>query len=229
MRGNTAALLQNMIDQISEAQIKLGYARETIRLYFPAASLRSLLEMPSEGGNTGFLPEGPAEDTTLQEPLREDISLQELSREDISLRELPRKDTDADDLLDYLQKEPSLCSGVLGDLQFRRRGSRFEVSVPPEGSEYVFRNVRPSDFLTDLIGLFREHHSCTTEQIRSVFEKYSTDVCCEQMPEGSDFDYVLYFRDGRIDPYYYCIHQEMGHTIYHRFLKEDWKQLMTTA
>ena len=47
--------------------------------------------------------------------------------------------------------------------------------------------------------------------------------------EGSDFDYVLYFRDGRIDPYYYCIHQEMGHTIYHRFLKEDWKQLMTTA
>lgn len=196
MRGNTAALLQNMIDQISEAQIKLGYARETIRLYFPAASLRSLLEMPPENASS---------------------------------QELPSDDTASDDLLDYLQKEPSLRSGVLGDLQFRRRGSRFEVSVPPEGSEYVFRNVRPSDFLTDLIGLFREHHSCTTEQIRSVFEKYSTDVCCEQMPEGSDFDYVLYFRDGRIDPYYYCIHQEMGHTIYHRFLKKDWMQLMTTA
>ena len=33
------ALIQNMTDQIKEAQLKLGYARETMRLYYPLSSL----------------------------------------------------------------------------------------------------------------------------------------------------------------------------------------------
>lgn len=37
-------LIQNVIDQIKEAQLKLGYAEETIYLYFPLESLNSLLE-----------------------------------------------------------------------------------------------------------------------------------------------------------------------------------------
>ena len=34
------ALIQNMTDQIKEAQLKLGYARETMRLYDPRRSDR---------------------------------------------------------------------------------------------------------------------------------------------------------------------------------------------
>ena len=33
----------NIIDQIKELQIKLGYARETVRLYYPVASLSALV------------------------------------------------------------------------------------------------------------------------------------------------------------------------------------------
>lgn len=36
-------LIQNVIDQIKEAQLKLGFEKEVIRLYFPVASLNALL------------------------------------------------------------------------------------------------------------------------------------------------------------------------------------------
>ena len=39
------ALIQNMTDQIKEAQLKLGYARETMRLYYPLSSLNAMLEI----------------------------------------------------------------------------------------------------------------------------------------------------------------------------------------
>ena len=36
-------LKQNIIDQIKEAQIKIGYVKETVRLYYPAATLNTLM------------------------------------------------------------------------------------------------------------------------------------------------------------------------------------------
>ena len=41
-------LIQNVKDQIKEAQIKLGYVEETVRLYYPAASLNLLLGINAE-------------------------------------------------------------------------------------------------------------------------------------------------------------------------------------
>ena len=46
-------------------------------------------------------------------------------------------------------------------------------------------------------------------------------------PIGMDFDYVIYFTDSSIDAYDYCIREEMGHTIYHRFARADFEALMT--
>ena len=40
----TDKLIKNIIDQIKEAQIKLGYVKETVRLYYPLSSLNALLE-----------------------------------------------------------------------------------------------------------------------------------------------------------------------------------------
>ncbi|MBD9157211.1 MAG: hypothetical protein EGQ17_02840, partial [Lachnospiraceae bacterium] len=36
-------LEQNLIDQMKEAQLKLGFEEETMRLYYPVASLNLLL------------------------------------------------------------------------------------------------------------------------------------------------------------------------------------------
>lgn len=44
-------LLENIIEQIKEAQLKLGYAKEVIRLYYPVSSLCSLLKIKTVNGN----------------------------------------------------------------------------------------------------------------------------------------------------------------------------------
>lgn len=43
-------LIENIIEQIKEAQLKLGYARETIRLYFPTRSVCDLLGLECMDG-----------------------------------------------------------------------------------------------------------------------------------------------------------------------------------
>ncbi len=46
-------LIANMTDQIKEAQLKLGYAEETVRLYYPLSSLRMLLGVEGADGTSG--------------------------------------------------------------------------------------------------------------------------------------------------------------------------------
>ena len=150
------ALIQNMTDQIKEAQLKLGYARETMRLYYPLSSLNAMLEM-----------------------------------QETDIRELAKK--------------------IRHDL---------------EAKKYVHEQVPEPPFLKELIQLFREKHACTKEEITAVFEKFGAYEC-RQMPDGMDFDYVIYFTDSSIDAYDYCIREEMGHTIYHRFARADFEALMT--
>ena len=43
-------LIKNIIDQVKEAQIKIGYARETVRLYYPVTSLNLMLGMNVKSG-----------------------------------------------------------------------------------------------------------------------------------------------------------------------------------
>lgn len=175
---NQKSLVQNIIDQVKEAQLKLGYVRETIRLYYPVSSLNALLETDCSN-----------EYKTLER-----------------LRECFGEPDDA-----------------LGKLDFQIHGGRIVISVLPEGAEYVWQEVPDPAFLVDIIALFKEYHNCSLEQICGIFKKYSADYVCEKMPDGSDFDYAFHFINSEVDPYYYCIRMEMGHTIYHRFSKADYE------
>lgn len=177
---NSEKLIENIVDQIKEAQIKLGYAKETVRLYYPAESLCSWL----------------------------------------GLKEMQDRELAA-----FLAGEPAFSNSALGKLQFAAHKGRIEVRIPPEGAQYVRQQVPEPEFLKELIGFFGAHPHCSLEDVRKIFAKYSEDYVCEKMPEGADFDYVLYFPDGSVDAYYYCVKEEMGHTIYHRFIKEDYQAL----
>ncbi|SFB10107.1 protein of unknown function [Acetitomaculum ruminis DSM 5522] len=175
---NKDRLIQNVIDQIKEGQLKLGYARETVRLYYPLSSLNAIL-------GTDF----------------KDIS----------------------QALDAL-KEINVGYVEVGKLGFSQHEDRIEISVSPEGVEYVHEEVGEPAFLADMIKLFSTKHACTIEDVKEIFKRYSKNFTCKKMT-GEDFDYVLYFDDPSIDEYYYCIKSEMGHSIYHRFSKEDYKLL----
>ncbi len=178
---NTGRLIKNITDQIVEAQLKLGYVKETVRLYFPLNSLNVILGVQI---------------------------------------------LDARQMLQWLQSSEALQTSGLGALKISARGERFEISVPADGVEYVYKSVTVSPFLVDIIALFGKHHCCTIEEICQVFSTHNANYICEKMPEGADFDYVIYFPSKEPDEYYYCIKSEMAHTIYHRFMKEDYLELL---
>lgn len=47
---NKDSLIDNLTEQIKEAQLKLGYAEEAIRLYFPVRSMCALLQIEAKSG-----------------------------------------------------------------------------------------------------------------------------------------------------------------------------------
>lgn len=174
-------LLENIIDQIKEVQIKLGYVRESVRLYYPVSSLTAMLDI---------------------EP-----------------------DT-AERLTEKLNMQFQAFRNTFGDIRFFLRGERIEAVIPPQGAEYIHSQIPDPPFLVGLIELFRKNPHCSLNEICAVFETYCPAYKCEKMDPGMDFDYVLYFEKDGIDPYYYCMKEEMGHTIYHRFTKMDFEQLV---
>ncbi|MCM1046240.1 MAG: DUF3877 family protein [Candidatus Gastranaerophilales bacterium] len=184
---DTGRLLVNMIDQVKEAQLKLGYVKETMRLYYPLSSLNALLGT--------HIATGREMAAALEQSFQEDC--------------------------------------VLGELTFESRGERVEVGISPQGVEYIHLCVETHPFLAALIRLFASNHHCSREELCGLFEEFSPRYVCEQFLEeqatGMGFDYALHFEDPAMDPYYYCVKEEMGHTVYHRFTREDYRLLLEEA
>lgn len=171
---NMEKLRQNIIDVIEEGQIKLGYRRETIRLYYPLASLCTFLG-----------------ETLEAEPMQR-----------------------------ALQRFAGAQRDTLGALEITHNGERFCIAVPPEGVEYIHRNTDPSGFLTEFIRAI-ERHGTTMDDLLALFKKYGP-VHVEALHNG-EFDYLVYFEEGRPSDFYYCITDEGCHMIYHRFTRADYE------
>ncbi len=172
-------MLEKVIcDTIKEEQIKLGYEKETIRLYYPMSSLAHILE--------------------------EEI-------------------TEPGKLTEMLTVFAGMVEPRLGRLEISHKEERYCILIPPEGAAYVHEHYRDNPFLVEFIEAVRQH-DCTLEQLLKVFHKYSEQVECEKS-KSDEFDYVLYFTNGELDEYRYCIKFEHGHAIYHRFLKQDFQNL----
>lgn len=173
-------LIQNIIDQIKEVQMKLGFAKETMRLYYPVETVCRLLGMECQDPKILM------------------------------------------DRLETLNDEKSPM-GILG---FKLHKGRIEVRVTEEGVVYVHEHFPEPEFLKRIITLFSENHHCHMADVRNLFDAFGEAYHEEKMPENSDFDAVFYFLDPQVDGYYYCIKEEMGHTIYHRFTKYDMENFM---
>lgn len=178
-------LYKNITDQVKEIQLKLGYAKETVRLFYQLSSLNNILGICEKN---------------------------------------------ADSMLVYLQKyhENNMCeqdNRKFDDVSFITSGDRLEVIVPANVCEYIHNNVEDNPFLAELVELFKNKHNASIKEICSLFGKYDENYICMPHDESDDFDYVIYFSNTTIDEYYYCIKIEIGHTIYHRFTKEDYENL----
>ena len=200
-------LIKNMTDQIKEAQIKLGFVRESIRLYFPWESFMVLLG------------------ETLWEENSSGINSEDKIQQENGNHKKTENKARKSRILNELNSSSEFAVSGLGQVSFRESRGRVEVTIPPEGAEYVHREIPDPPFLKEMIRLFGTHHDISIHDICDCFARFSPDYVCLEM-QDNDFDYVLYFQDEEIDPYYYCIKMEMGHTIYHRFMKEDYEKLV---
>ncbi|WP_024295736.1 DUF3877 family protein [Lacrimispora indolis] len=109
----------------------------------------------------------------------------------------------------------------LGIVEYSNTETRFCFTIPPKGVDYVHESIDENYFLRDFIEKI-SIHDCSLEDLLNIFYKYSSNVVCEKMNNG-EFDYLIYFTDGKPDAYRYCIKFEDCHTIYHRFIKADYE------
>lgn len=137
-----------------------------------------------------------------------------------SLNNLLGKDMSVDELLKVLKQFSQYVRELLGEVQYSREDKRFCLMIPPKGVTYVHREVNDRIFLKEFIDTISKCHS-NIEEIKSVFERHSDKVKCNRVTHG-EFDYLLYFEDGKPDQYLYCIKFEECHTIYHRFTRTDY-------
>lgn len=100
---------------------------------------------------------------------------------------------------------------------------RFCLTFPPQTAEYVHDKLPRDQFLEDFIAVIAEH-GCTPEDVLAVFSRYSKQVHLEKL-SGEEFDYLVYFADGRPNDYRYCLTAEGCHMTYHRFTPEDYEEM----
>ena len=167
-------LYESIVDFIKEEQIKLGYAKESVRLYYPKSSILSLLNVD---------------------------------------------DKDLDDEIKTFIKN---ASNTLGNIEISVKNDRYCIIVPCQGAEYV-HSLDKDTFLEDFIHAI-SLHNCRKSDLEQVFKKYSKDYVVEDV-QIEDFDYCMYFIDETVNKYIYCIKDEGVHLTYHRFTREDYKEL----
>ena len=168
------ALEKNIQDVVAEQQLKLGYLEETLRLYYPLASLNGLMGSQC------------------------------------SAKEMKEQ------LNEFFQS----VQGKYGEVGVTEEDGRFCLLLPPQAGEYVHQHIEEYGFLREFIKMMSEHgHSL--EEVLSVFHRHSSGVQVEAVDNG-EFDYIIYFKDGKPDDFIYCISVEGAHITYHRFTKEDY-------
>ncbi|MBE5997453.1 MAG: hypothetical protein E7240_08945 [Lachnospiraceae bacterium] len=223
---NAERFYKNIIDQITEAHEKLGKARETMRLYYPLdsvnaylgtsfADLESMKDMLNENAGEIVLSSDHTADG------QSSASTNVLNNSQIN-NTLPKHN-------DYGTLPKHKDYGTLPErLHFSVSGDRLEVLIPPETVAYIDQKYEASDFLKELIQTFSYMaHELSIDRILALFHRYSDHVVMEEVPEECGFDFMIRFKDPSADEYCYCVKNEMGHWIYHRFMREDYIRLIS--
>ncbi len=143
-----------------------------------------------------------------------------------SLQHLTGIQGDAEDMNRELQDLAEEVRDTLGKVQVSRsvkEKDRFCLFCPKQASEYVHEHKERNPFIYELVQLFSKH-GVTMEQVIALFEKQNSAYEVLQIPDG-DFDVAIHFLD-HSDPYYYCFKDEGCHMSYHRFLQEDYLDLL---
>ncbi|MCH5344014.1 MAG: DUF3877 family protein [Acetatifactor sp.] len=138
----------------------------------------------------------------------------------LSLNRLLGTDCEVKQMTDILN---SFCDHVepkLGRIEISDREERFCFTISAQGAEYVHKHMDDKEFIVDLVNTISKH-GVTMDEVLQQFYKYSDEVHIEKVSHG-EFDYLVYFENGKPDDFRYCITDEGCHIIYHRFTVDDY-------
>ena len=127
---------------------------------------------------------------------------------------------DAEEMQELLADFPKAAEDIFGEVGITHVKDRFCFALSEKASEYVHENMKPNEFIKELVELVAKH-GCTMEDIEALFCSHSDKIVAESMDNG-EFDFYIRFLDKADDTYYYCFKDEGFHFIYHRFLPEDY-------
>lgn len=108
----------------------------------------------------------------------------------------------------------------LGSIEISHEKERFCLLLPPQSSDFVHAHMNNTEFIYDFVNTVSKH-GVTIDEVLEQFYKHSDHVHVEKATHG-EFDYLVYFEDGKPDEFRYCITDEGCHIIYHRFTKDDY-------
>ena len=137
-----------------------------------------------------------------------------------SLNHFMETNADSEEMQELLADFPKAAEDIFGEVGITHAKDRFCFALSEKASEYVHENMKPNEFIKELVELVAKH-GCTMEDIEVLFRSHSDKIVAEPMDNG-EFDILIRFEDKPDDPYYYCFKDEGCHIIYHRFLPEDY-------
>lgn len=108
----------------------------------------------------------------------------------------------------------------LGDVEYSIKDDRVRITVPKEGCKYVSK-LPVSPVLRVMVDSILEGKD--SKELKAGLMRISPG-CVWIDTNEKEFDHVVYFKD-EIDPYIYCIKEEIGHITYHRFSRNDYIRL----
>lgn len=136
-----------------------------------------------------------------------------------SLNHFMETNADSEEMQELLADFPKAAEDIFGEVEITHAKDRFCFALSEKASEYVHENMKPNEFIKELVELVAKH-GCTMEDIEVLFRSHSDKIVAEPMDNG-EFDRMIRFEEGE-DKYCYCFKDEGCHIIYHRFLPEDY-------
>ena len=119
----------------------------------------------------------------------------------------------------YLRENAS----YLGTPALYESNGRVCIEIPEKGCAYVEKNVPLSEFLTGFLQALKQN---SMQALRDYFAEFGAKHggCVKEDVDEEDGDTVLYFEPEDVEPYVYCVNDDVLSITYHRFARADYER-----
>lgn len=119
----------------------------------------------------------------------------------------------------YLHKH----APYLGELVVSESNGRICIEIPEEGCTYVQENVPLSAFLAGFLEALKQNSMSVLREYFADFAAQHGGTVREDI-DDEDGDTVFYFEPETIEPYVYCVNDDILGITYHRFARADYER-----